>query len=290
MEYKFNPYERAVGLFLSVFFSGSLIFGFVVAVKKNWFEDKINYETQTTSASNIREGNSVEMSGLKIGKIESVDMTDDFKIKVTFSIHKKYQKMMRNGIKVHFIRSFILGDKILSLSQASQKAEILAQGSFIPSEESADLMDLLAGDKVQPLLSKLEATLNNLNDTIEIGKNIAGQMGDNKQLKVTLDNMAFASRELRKFIPLFSNHAPEMTKDVALIVKNLTVLTTAFREMQPLMSEMSKSLPEGSKKAMEALHESVIVLRAMQKSFFLKNAVEEANKEKAKRDQSSGIK
>ena len=161
MEYKFNPYERAVGLFLSVFFSGSLIFGFVVAVKKNWFEDKINYETQTTSASNIREGNSVEMSGLKIGKIESVDMTDDFKIKVTFSIHKKYQKMMRNGIKVHFIRSFILGDKILSLSQASQKAEILAQGSFIPSEESADLMDLLAGDKVQPLLTKLEATLNN---------------------------------------------------------------------------------------------------------------------------------
>jgi phospholipid/cholesterol/gamma-HCH transport system substrate-binding protein len=287
MKYKFNPFERAVGLFLLVSIFGSFFFGVGIAVKKNWFEEKIYFTTSTDSASNIRSGSSVEMSGLKIGRIEDVDLDENLQINVRFSILKKYAKMMKTGVKAQFSRSFIIGDKVLSLTKSENTAPLLAEGAKIPSEEAMDLMDLMTGDKFQSMLGKLEKTLNNLNETVGIGKDIALQLGDKKQLKVTLDNMAFASKELRKFIPQIVDNAPTMTKDVAQIVRNLTVITDGLKDMQPVMKDMAKNFPEGSKKAMEALNESVVVLRAMQKSFMLKGAVEELKKEEGQRSPAS---
>lgn len=283
MKYKFNPFERAVGMFLMVSVFGSFFFGIGVAVKKNWFEEKVYFSTSTESASNIRSGSSVEMAGLKIGRIEEVELDENLKIHVQFSILKKYAKMMRSGVRAQFSRSFIIGDKVLSLTRPENTAHLLAEGTKIPSEDAMDLMDLMTGDRFQSILGKFEKTINNLNETVGIGKDIALQLGDKKQLKVTLENMAYASKELRRFIPQLIENAPTMTKDVAVIVKNLTVITDGLKDMQPVMKEMAKSFPEGSKKAMDALNESVIVLRAMQKSFMLKSAVEEVKKDEKQR-------
>ena len=269
-KYKFNPYERAVGLFMTFAIAGSFIIGVGLAVKKNWFEEKVYFMTYTESAANLRVGSSVLMSGLKIGKVEKIELDETHKIKITFTVLKDYSNQVTEGVKVHFIRPFIIGDKALSLIPGQWGAKMLAEGETLPVYESLDLLDVLSGQKIEGVLTKIDSILNNLDQTLIIGKDIAHQVGDKKKIKKTLDDLNFAMSEVRKVIPHLSANVPQVSDHMAKIIANLSTITSAFKELQP----------EGAK-TIELLHESVITLKAMQKSMLLRGSVEEVKEEMA---------
>lgn len=279
MHYKFNPFERAVGVFLTGTVVGSLFIGVAIAVKKNWFEEKNFYSAFTNSANNIRVGAVVQIAGMKVGSIEEVELDRNQKIKVTFSVLKKYNTSLTDGAKVQFVRPFIIGDKIINITQGALGGQNIASGAVIPLEESPDLLDLISGDKIQPMIAKVDQILSNANDALILGKDLAGQVADKKQLQKTMANMAYASEQLKIVLPHFVNKTPEMTENVTAMVENLTALTKGMKELQPFITEVVKTMPEGSKRAVDALNESVMVLRAMQKSFFLRGSIEEMKKE-----------
>lgn len=279
MKYKFNPYERIVGLFLVVAMAGSLIVGIGVAVKKNWFEERVSYVTYTDSASNLREGSSVLMSGLKVGKIENIQLDPVHKIKVTFSVWKEYTHQITDGAKVQFVRPFIIGDKVLTVLQGTADGKIISPGEALPLQAAVDLMEVISGNKLEAVLSRVDSILANLDATMVAGKDIALQVGDKKKLQKTMENLTFASNEIRKVIPHFTARAPEASAQLMATIENLSVISSSLREIQPA----------GSKKTIELLNESVITLQAMQKSFFLRSNVKEvkeeiAEKEKIKQD------
>ncbi|HXH31345.1 MAG TPA: MlaD family protein [Bacteriovoracaceae bacterium] len=269
MNYKFNPFERAVGLFLVLTFFGSIFMALGIAVKKKWFEEKSAYHSYVSSASNIRVGSSVVMAGLKVGQIESVELDHTQKIKVTFNVYKKYESSMLGGTRVQFLRPFIIGDKVLTLTPGTEGAERIAAGSLVPTADSTDLMDLLSGTRIEEMVSKVDSILKNLDDTLILGKDIAIQVGDKKKLQKTLENVAFASQEVRRALPHITQKAPHLYKNLNTTVENLVAISSGLRELQP----------EGSKKTVELLNESVIVLQAMQKSFFLRSGVRDVKAE-----------
>lgn len=271
MKYKFNPYERAVGLFISVAIAGSFFVGIGVAVKKNWFEEKIAYVTYVESASNLRTGSSVYMSGLRVGKIDKIEIDLIHNIKVTFSVIKKYSNKMTVGSKVEFIRPFILGDKALTLHKGPADSKMLLPGDALPVHDSMDILEMLSGKKLENVISKVESILNNMDETLAISKDIALQIGDKKKLKRAMDDLSFASSEVRKVIPHLTSRVPESSQHMAKTIQNLSLITTSLREIQP----------EGSKKAVDLLSESLIILKGMQKSFFLKSNVQEVREELA---------
>lgn len=284
MQHKFNPFERAVGVFITGTVVGSLFIGVGIAIKKNWFEEKNFYSAFTNSANNIRVGAVVQIAGMKVGNIEQVELDRNQKIKVTFSVLKKYNTSLTEGAKVQFVRPFIIGDKIINITQGTLGGQSIASGAVLPLEESPDLLDLISGDKIQPMIAKVDQILTNANEALILGKDIANQVGDKKQLQKTMANVAYASDQLKKVLPYFVNKTPEMTENVTAMVENLTALTKGMKELQPFITEVVKTMPEGSKKAVDALNESVMVLRAMQKSFFLRGSVEEMKEEKKKEE------
>jgi phospholipid/cholesterol/gamma-HCH transport system substrate-binding protein len=268
MKYKFNPFERAVGLFLSFAFFGSVAIGVGIAVKKNWFEDKVSFITYVDSASNIRPGSSVFMAGLKVGRIDNIELDVTKKVKIQFHVLKKFQNSLTKGSKVHFIRPFIIGDKVLSITPGEDRGELLAEGSSISNESSMDLMEIVSHGKIESMITKVDRILGNVDG-------LTSQINDNKKLQQTIDNMAFASNELRKVLPLVSKNSSHINTSL----ENLATLTTGLKEMQPVLMDLAKKLPEGSDKTMTLLNESVIVLQAMQKSLLLRGSVEEVKKE-----------
>lgn len=282
MHYKFNPFERAVGVFITGTIVGSLFIGVGIAIKKNWFEEKDFYSAYTNSANNIRVGAVVQIAGMKVGNIEQVELARNQKIKVTFSVLKKYNTSITDGAKVQFVRPFIIGDKIINITQGELGGQSLASGAIIPLEETPDLLDLISGDKIQPMIAKVDLILTNANDALMLGKDLASQVGSKKQLQTTMANVAYASDQLKKVLPHFVNNTPEMAKNVTEMVTNLTALTKGMRELQPFLAEVVKTMPEGSKRAVEALNESVTVLRAMQNSFLLRGSVQEMKKDEKK--------
>jgi phospholipid/cholesterol/gamma-HCH transport system substrate-binding protein len=276
MQYKFNPFERAVGFFLIATLVGSVLLGVGLAVKKSWFEEKVYYSSYVNSASNIRVGSAVFIAGLKIGSIENVDLDHTHKIKVTYSVLKKYADNITVGTKAHFVRPFVIGDKVLNLIQGQDTTEIIAGGTELPTVESSDLLEMLSGKKMEQLVARFDSITVNLNDLLGLSKNLAFQVADKDKLKKIVENVAFASKQLK--------HTPQMAQDASNILSNINSLTTQLKELQPVIAQVAHKLPEGSQKTVELLNESVTILQAMQKNFFLRSNVEEVKQEKAQQE------
>lgn len=274
MRYRFNPYERAVGLFLTVTVFGSLFTGLGIAIKKNWFEEKIPYSTFLSSAANLREGSSVFMSGLRVGKIEKIDLDQDHKVRITFSLIKKYQMQVTRGTRVEFYRPFLIGDKALSLLQGPPGGEIVPAGEVLPTQDSFDLTEALSGKKLEVLIGKVESIITNLDDTIALSKDIAFQVSDKKKIKRALEDLTFASGEVRKVLPGLTATVPGAAQNLTKTIENLSAMTESLRQVQPL----------GTQKTIELLNESVITLRGIQKSFFLRSNVQEVKEEMARKE------
>lgn len=282
MKYKFNAFERSVGIFISLTIIGTAVIGVGIAFKRNWFEDKASFHTYVDSANNIRTGSSVYIKGLKVGAIEEVEL-EPSGIKVSFSILKKYQKSITEGSRVKFLRTFLIGDKTLVIEKGPFESPAIANGSAIPAMKVLDVVDMLNSENLQDTFNKISSVLSNLDETLVLGKDIALQVSDKKKLKITLDNVAFASTELRKVFPVFMKKAPKVGQDMEHIVQNMVVITQGLKELQPIIAQVGKSFPEGSQKTIELLNESIVVLQAMQKSVLLRGSVEEVRGERAQR-------
>jgi phospholipid/cholesterol/gamma-HCH transport system substrate-binding protein len=274
MKYKFNPYERAVGLFLTVAVTGSVAVGIGVAVRKHWFEERVPYITYIETAANLRVGSSVFMSGLRVGKIDRIELHPVHKVKVTFTIVKEYAGQLTRGAAVELARPFIIGDKALTLVPGEPDAGPLAANDVLPVRETLDLLEALAGRKLEGVLAKVDSILTNLDGTLALGRDIAHQVGDKKKLRRAMEDLTFASGEVRKVLPHLTSSVPGATRHLNKTIENLSQITTALKDLQP----------EGSEKTIELLTESVITLKGIQKSFFLRGNVEEAREELAKKE------
>jgi ABC-type transporter Mla subunit MlaD len=282
MKYKFNPYERAVGMFLSIAVIGSLAVGVGLGIKKNWLEEKIFLHTYTDSAANLRIGSSVLMSGLKVGKLEDIQLENHQRIKVTFSVLNDYVHEVDNSTRVQFIRPFVIGEKSISLIKDQnlneKKLSLLKNGSLVQGVNTIDLLDVLTGEELQVMLGRVDSILKNVDKTMVAGLDIANQIGEKKKLKKMMDDIQVSVSEVRKTLPMLTAKAPKTTENIEKIIADLSIITSAVKDLKP----------EGAK-TIELLHESVITLKAMQKSMLLRSNVEEVKEEMAQQEKTKRL-
>lgn len=313
MKIKFNKFERIAGLFVVTAITGVFASMVGVAVRRGWFEPKVDLETTFKSADGIHAGTVVQMAGLRAGSVGSVELKSNNEILVRFRISQKFHQKIRSDSVVRVMRPFIIGEKVLDISVGAEGGRVMAENSALPSEESADIMDLLNGRKLGPHLVTLgEMTKNlkfvaeafldpersknivkifdemrplvqNMNAMAKETTNLLRKGNKNDQLGVALGNLATLSNELARVVPEFTKNSPELAADLAKIAKNTAILTEEMQKFVPLMSKMAPELPKASDRALEALDETVVTLKALQKSFLLRGSVKEVREEESQR-------
>jgi ABC-type transporter Mla subunit MlaD len=271
MKYKFNPFERAVGLFLSLAIIGSVGISLGIAIKKNLFEDKVFYYSFIGNAGNIRIGSGVFLDGLKIGNIEELELDGEGRLKVKYSVLQKFVHTITIGTKIQFNRPFIFGDKVLTIIRSDTSKEKIPSLALIPTVESFDVMDVLTGEKMSDILARFDSITLNLNELIMASRDIALQVREKDKIKKILNNLTLASHQLK--------HAPQMAKDASVVMANLNQITTELNELRPAFSKVVNQLPHGTEKSIQLLNETVTTIKALQKNFLLKNHVEQVKKE-----------
>jgi phospholipid/cholesterol/gamma-HCH transport system substrate-binding protein len=313
MKVKFNKFERIAGLFV-----GIAIFGFAavmvgVAVKQGWFEKKLTFLTEFESADGIHKGSAVQMSGIKVGSVEDVELTNDNRIHIRFTVTGKFADKVKQDSVVSLVRPFIIGERILEISVGNSGLPVMPELAKINSTESVDLMTIMSGkklgnylanmnsmmDNLKKLMSafadgtrtdslistfdKIEPLVRNLNSmSIEVNK-LAKQANKDERLGVVLSQLAVTTNELNTFLPAFSQTAPVLARDMGSLVSNMTELTKEFKVVIPALAAIAPDLPKASRRAIEGLDEAVVLLKAMQKSFFLRSSVSDVREEEAKR-------
>lgn len=297
MRVKFNHFERVAGFFVLFAIAGAILFTVVTAIQKGWFETKIPYQTLVTSADGLFEGTPVKISGLRAGEVTSVELQSASEVVIHFEIYEKFQEHIRQDSVAQVIRPFIIGDKAIEISVGSKEAPAIVAGGTLISAASFDMMDLVSGRKLGPFLGSLEGLMENLST---LAKAFADPKRTQAMIRVfdkveplisNLDKMSIQvttlTKDLNHVIPEMREYSPQLGKDLSRLVGDLGVLTHA---MAPTMKEMGPELPKASRRALEALDEVVIVLKALQKSFLLSGNAKEVRKEEQNRAPASGDK
>jgi len=236
------------------------------------------------------------------------------KIRVEFDVLSDYAAEISEGSRIMVLRPFVIGDKVFDIQHSENGGKnILAAGAEIPAVESADLMEILSGKRMGAFLASFESLaqsakvvgeafadgerakdlvkaldqimplLVNLNRmSIEVTK-VTDVALKKKRLEQVMSNLSLVSKEMGEMIPVFKQEAPDFAMSMAHIVENLNVLTREFKKITPAIATVAPDLPKTSLRAVEALDEAVVLLKAMQRSFFIRGSVREVREEERKR-------
>ncbi len=308
MKLKFNKFERVAGFFVLFAFLGVILTALTVAIKQGWFDAKIHYTTIFEAADGIHQGTLVQMSGLKAGAVDDVELQSDNTVRVQFYVLGKFQDRIREDSVVQLIRPFIIGERVLEVSVGSNDKNIVLANGQVASVESTDLMTLISGKHLNNYLGKVGGILANMQILVEAfaDKNRAEsivRMFDrvepllknlntmsNEVIKLSMQatrddgvqklvaNLAVTTHEINLILPELNKQNPLLAKDLAVMTKNLATVTKA---LGPAIDEVGPDLPQASRRLVETLNETVVTLKAMQKSFFMKSSVEEVREEEA---------
>lgn len=312
MKTKFNKFERVAGVFLLMAVAGVFLTAVSVAIKQGWFATKIPYSTTFENADGIHPGTLVQMAGLRAGAVDEVELQPDNKIKVSFHVLSKFQPRIRQDSAAQLIRPFIIGDRVLEVSVGSESSEPVPPQTLLASHETLDIMTLLSGKALGTHLAKLSSTLENLSNMMqaltskdrtqslvrifdrldpllasvevmaaEMTK-LSRQATYKGSLQNVVSNLAVTTHELNLILPELNRENPELAKDVAQMSKNLATLSSDFKVLGPALKSVGPDLPQATQRAVEALNETVVMLKAMQKSMFLRGSVQEVREEEAK--------
>jgi len=304
MKIKFSKFERVAGLFVLTALVGTLTIAAGVAIKKGWFASKIPFETYMPSAEGIHSGTVVQIAGLRAGAVDEVELLSAERVRVTIEIFEKFHAQVRTDSGIQVLRPFVIGERVLEISVGSQDKPELGPGSEIPLKSSFDIMDVFSGKKLGPFLGTIEKLSENLKVLGEafsdpertkqvvamfdklaplianMNKMAAGVASitdiatKHKRMEILVSNLTDITSDLNKVLPAMVQESPEVGKHLGEMVKNMSVLTHEMQKLAPAIAAIAPEFPKTSMRAVEALNETVVLLKALQKSFLLRGNVE----------------
>lgn len=315
MKVKFNRYERIAGLFVLTAVVGSIAALMGMAVKKGWFEPKVKFTTRVKNAEGLREGTIIEMAGLRAGSVSEIVLHSNNEIVVRLEISERFHERIRKGSVVRAIRPFVIGEKILEISVGSDEEPMLLAGGEIRNVPTMDVMDLVSGKALGPYMESLGMMAENLkhvaqalldpqrskalikmfDDLQPLVRNASSltkeavivmrDVNQNKRVARLVANLDTVTTEVAKLMPALAKDSPEMAEDLKKIARNVAVLSDELQKTLPILQEIGPEVPRASRRAMEALDETVVTLKALQKSFLMRGNVRDVREEEAARDQ-----
>ncbi len=280
MKIKFNKFERAAGVFVLAAIAGVVSFTVAVAIRKGWFDSKIQYTSTLASAEGLHAGTLVQVAGLRAGQVEEVILVNGEEVKVKFYVFDKFHDKIRQDTVLKVVRPFIIGEKVLDLSVGSADAEMLQAKSEVPYQETFDMMDILSGRKMGTFLGSIEKVTTNIKillDAFADSKRTKTIVAMFDRLEPLIKNLNTMSMEVTKL-----SQSANSENRVDKLLTNVIALTEEMQKLTPAINAIAPDLPRTSKRAVEALDETVVLLKAFQKSFFFRGNVKDVREEELK--------
>jgi len=141
---------------------GSLVF---LSRARGGFEATVGYHVVLRNGYGVTPGGRVEMLGIDIGTIETLEITDDNRVSARLEIRERFAARVREDSVVRVKASLdlqgVLGGVGLSVSPGSLEAAPLAEGATIEAVEPSSVVDLLPVVPDDPLIEDLQALVSN---------------------------------------------------------------------------------------------------------------------------------
>lgn len=215
--------EQAValraGLFVIIMLIATAITIFVLGTERGYFKKVFTVYTSFSNVLGLQPGAPVRLSGVTVGKVDSVNIPQDLaetKLEVVMQVERKFQSRVRaDSIASIKSLSYVTGDYYVEISIGNINNAMVKDGDFIQSADPADFSrafenGISAVDSFYKnlkeveetkLFERLSNTAKSLNDVIEeikSGKGMLHAMIYEPEGENLIDNISKTSEHLRK--------------------------------------------------------------------------------------------
>jgi phospholipid/cholesterol/gamma-HCH transport system substrate-binding protein len=185
----------------------------------------------------------VNISGIDVGKVSSLDIDDNNKIHIDFFVYKDFQKLLRTDSKGELNKLSIVGNAVIIIKAGSSNNPMLPDGAVIDVAEPVTTDDLIAG--VTPVIQDLKSLIADLSGIINAIKPETVQ-GITQDLHAVIGNVRQLSEHVNQGkgtvgrILYDKNQAASINNSLLLIEKNLAGLSARINETKPILENVHK--------------------------------------------------
>lgn len=202
------------GIFISILLLVTMVTIFMLNKQNPIFSSQVSIKTEVKNAQNLKEGAAVQLRGIKIGSIKSIDFKNLETLTINLGVNSHYAEWIRKDSTLAFKTQGVLGDKFLEISGGSIEAPMIQEGDTLITNEgsqidhiinkSEDLM-VAAGSiltKFDRILSSVETNrldkiLRNLENLTANTNNVMSSLKD-KNLSESISNLKTSSDSLTR--------------------------------------------------------------------------------------------
>ena len=219
--------EFKVGLFVIVLLGLAAVMSIKFSETGFGLRDTYSLTLRTSNAGTIIRDSPVLMSGVKIGYVDSFDLTEDgSEVLINVELYPEYSKVVRDGVTFRIKSTGFLGDQFIGVFPGETFGAELAEGTEHPCESPFDVEQM--GQKVSGLIERVDGAV----EKIDL---LVGNVNTNLLSSNSVENITAAIAEFRVTSEKLNQIS---TKVDGLITTNGPALTAGVAELSAFAKEL----------------------------------------------------
>lgn len=268
-----NKYLFTVGIFTLLALAILTVAIWMLGGQHKSFEKKFPVKGIFEDVNGLKVGDNVWFSGVKIGIISSIALTDEGNVLITMSIEKKSRKYIHQDSKIKIGSDGLIGNKIVVIYGATKTSPLIADNDYLSGKDTPGTSAMLSVlDSSSRNLLQITNNLKEISNQILTGKGTLNTLLNDStlstQLKYTVSgaraamadfsHTAAGSEEVMNNLVEFSNR---LNKEGTL-VNNLLSDTVSYNKVSGGISRLEAAIDtlsrfsDNLKKASDALNKN----------------------------------
>lgn len=210
------------GIFISILLGVSMVTIFMLNKENSIFSSRVYIKTEVKSAQNLKDGAAVQLRGIKIGSVSSVQFKSVDTLIITLGLNSSYKEWVKKDATIAFKTQGVLGDKFLEISGGTEASASVGDG---------DMLTTIEGNQFDHIITKSEDLMVVAGSILTKFDKILSSVENNRLEKILL-NLESLTANSSKVMSSLSD-------------KNLSQSMTNFRQSSESMSKITKQIEEG---------------------------------------------
>lgn len=193
-----------LGMFVVVSLTVFLVTIYFIGKSQNLFGSTFLLRAKFKNVSGLQIGNNVQLSGINIGTIKTIEFISDSIVNVNMVIRSEVQQYIKTDAFATIGSDGLMGDKVLMISPGSNSLEVVKDDALIRSTEAIGMEDLMSGLKksidnaeiITKQLSEFSYKINNGKGTLS---KVLTDENFSKSIDKTIQNLETGTNEFVVF-------------------------------------------------------------------------------------------
>lgn len=237
---RFLKLKGKVGLFFIIAVAGIIATVVSIGIERGIFTAKYRINFTVDKGTGFFEGMPVKLSGFKIGKIDSMSLDENAKVKVTLLISKKYNKWIRQDSKAILTKEGFIGEGVIDISVGSANKPVIGDGGVIQNEKARGLDEIV--EEMRPVIGEIKDIITYINDP----------KGDIKQtisnLKTLSSGLNATKENADKLLKNADSNISGVSSDASKALKNIDKTVSSMNDkINPVIDKLNRTMDNAEK-------------------------------------------